>query len=134
MPRSLSTPTGAVRVKAGVQFTRIAPAGFRILAALEHAARGLALPLTITCACDGHPASDPHTQGNAYDVRSHGFTAAQKRTVLAEVLLNLSAGEDDAPIVTGVGLATRGFFGQLEASDTENEHFHFQKRRGTTYP
>lgn len=123
-----------VRVKAGVSFTRIAPAGFRLLAAIEGTARRLQLPLTITCACEGHPATDPHTKGEAYDVRSHTLTAAQQRDVLRDVLLDLGDDVDDAPIEIGIGVATRRFYGQLEDPGGANAHLHFQRRKGTTYP
>jgi hypothetical protein len=117
-----------VTVKAGVRFTRIAPAGFRLLGALERTARRVEIPLVITCACDGHPPGNPHTTGEAYDVRTRTLTPAQQALVLRETLLALSDGEADAPTYAGAGVATRQFYGQLEV-----DHFHVQRRKGTTY-
>jgi hypothetical protein len=123
-----------VQVKPGVYFARVAPAGVRLLGALERTARRLQLPLLITCACEQHPPDDPHSKGEAYDVRSWSFTPAQKDAVLRQVLLELSDGETDAPTVTGIGLATARFYGQLEHPGHPKEHFHFQRRKGTVYP
>lgn len=126
---------GVVRVKAGVQFTRITPAGFRILGALEQTVRPLAYDLTITSACDGHPATDPHTRGDAYDVRTQALSVAQKTYVLRAMLLALSNGSAlDAPVEVSGGLATGRFFGQIEDPGGPQEHAHFQLRRGRTYP
>ena len=123
----------SLQVKAGVAFTVITPAGFRLLGAIERTARHLQLPLTITCGCDGHPPSDPHMTGDAYDVRAHGLTEDQKQAVLHWVMVELIEGTTDAALPTGIGVATRHFYGQREDPGGANEHFHFQRRKGTTY-
>jgi len=107
-----------VRVKPGVAFTVIAPAGWMILAALKRTARILRVPLTITSACDGvHSGpTDPHARGEAYDVRSHDLDPALRPKVLA---------------LMRVDLGTAGFYGALEDAGTSNAHFHFQIRKGT---
>ena len=112
---------GVVRVKNGVQFTVIAPAGFRILSALDQTATKLDVDLIITSACDGQHSGpeDPHKKGEAYDVRSQGFTADEKDDILTEVM--------------GI-LGWEHFFGFLEAPDTDDEHFHIQRKKGTVYP
>lgn len=112
---------GVLRVKDGAQFTRIAPGGFRILGALDRACQQLGLDLTVSSACDGAHSGpdDPHHSGNAYDVRSHDFDAPTKAKVLAEVM--------------GL-LGWERFYGFLEAPGTDNEHFHFQVKKGTVYP
>jgi hypothetical protein len=109
----------SVHVKAGVQFTRIAPAGFRILGALEQLARTIPLALTITSACDGvHSGpNDPHHRGEAYDVRSHDFDAVTKQQVVDRLRAEL--GPQFAVI--------------LEGPDTPNEHLHCQVRKFTVY-
>lgn len=111
---------GCVYVKMGVLFSVIEPGGFRILSAIDQAAAKLNFDLIITSACDGvHSGpTDPHHRGMAYDVRSHEFTEDQKNSVLAEILKTLGP----------------AFFGFLESPDTDNEHFHFQVKKGTTYP
>lgn len=110
-----------VRSKDGVEFTKIEPAGFRIIAAIDHASRSLGLDLTITSACDGAHSgpNDPHHLGQAFDVRSHDLTSEMKDRVLQFVMAELG---------------TDRFFGWLEAAGTDNEHFHFQIKKGTTYP
>jgi hypothetical protein len=110
-----------IRVKEAVQFLKIAPAGFRILSAIDQAAKKCAVDLVITSACDGcHSGqNDPHHRGEAYDVRSHDFSAEQKQRILAEVM---------------GALGWEHFYGFLEAAGTDNEHFHFQVKKGTVYP
>lgn len=129
--------TGVLRVKAGVAFTTIAPAGFRILSALERTARAMGLDLTVTSACDGAHSgpTDPHKLGEAYDIRSHGLTGEQKGDVLVAILTDLADhGEHLERDVVGYWLASTHFYGFLEAVGTENEHWHVQRRHGTTYP
>ena len=108
-------------VKSGVLFTLIAPAGFRILSAIDQTAAKLNLDLIITSGCDGvHSGpSDPHHRGEAYDVRSHEFDQDTKDKVLDSIMAVL--GWDD-------------FYGFLESPATDNEHFHIQVKKGTTYP
>jgi hypothetical protein len=113
--------TNVLRTKDGAQFSVIAPAGFCILSALQQATQRLALDLTITSACDGEHSGpeDPHHRGEAYDVRSHDLTEHQKLSVLNTVM--------------GV-LNWERFYGFLEAPGTDNEHLHFQVKKGTQYP
>lgn len=126
----------AIHVKDGVKFSRISPAGFRLLGALERTARRLKVDLTITSGTDGHLSDDPHTEGHAYDVRTHDLTDEQKQLVLKETMLDLAEDGNmlDAPILANGGLATLHFFGWLEHRGTEAEHLHFQKRKSVAYP
>jgi len=117
-----------VLVKPGVSFSAIAPAGFRILSALESVSRRLGISLTITSACDGEHSGpgDPHHRGEAYDVRSHGVNA--KDTVLLAVMRELGEPQPESG-----GFVTRCFFGWIENAGSDNEHFHFQLRHGAEY-
>ena len=110
-----------VTAKPGVQFTVISPGGFRILAAIDDTCQKLGLDLVITSACDGEHSgpNDPHHRGEAYDVRSHGFTEEDKDEILASLIDIL--GQDH-------------FYAFLESPGTENEHFHIQVKKGTTFP
>ncbi len=110
-----------VKVKDGVTFTKIAPAGFRILNAIETTARRAGFDLVITSACDGLHSGpdDPHRRGEAYDVRSQGFTPDQKLVILNCFLALLPADQ---------------FYCFLEAPNTSNEHWHLQIKKGTVYP
>lgn len=130
---------GIVRVKPGVLFTVIAPAGFRLLAAIERTARALAIELTITSACDGEHSgpTDPHHRGEAYDVRTRNLTEPQKDGVLREILNACHDAGDGSPRpVDGTprSLATGRFFGFVEAPGDVNEHIHVQVRKGRVYP
>jgi hypothetical protein len=136
---SPSSIAGVVSVKAGVQFTAIAPAGFRLLGAIERAARALRVELTITSACDGAHSGpdDPHHRGEAYDVRSKTLTLGQKEVVLFEILRGCSDEGMGLPErVPGIAhsQSTARFFGFLEAAGTDNEHIHVQLRKGRNYP
>lgn len=126
---------GYLTVKPGVLFTTIAPAGFRILAALHTVAHDLRVPLVITSACDGAHAgpNDPHHRGEAYDVRTHSLPEAVKDDLLAAVLLELSGHEEPIQAVS-IGYATTLFYAQLEERGGENEHLHVQLRNGRTFP
>jgi hypothetical protein len=110
-----------VRSKLGVQYLPIAPGGFVILSAIQQACERCALNLTITSGSDGEHSGpgDPHHRGEAYDVRSHDLTPQQKTSVLNAVMTILG---------------WERFYGFLEAEGTENEHFHFQVKKGTEYP
>ena len=114
-------PDRVVRVKDGVQFSKIAPGGFRILEAISTVARRVGVDLTITSACDGMHSGpeDPHHRGEAYDIRTHDMDVRMKAVVLNALQALL-------PI--------EQFFSFLEAAGTPNEHFHIQVRKGTTYP
>jgi hypothetical protein len=107
-----------VRVKDGVQFTTIAPGGFRILAALDRACLQISHDLTITSACDGEHSGpdDPHHRGEAYDVRTHDLP--DKETALRSIQFFLGP----------------RFYAFLEDPGTENEHIHAQVAKGTVYP
>jgi len=110
-----------VRVKPGISFATIAPGGFHMLSAIDQCAKALDCDLVITSACDGEHSgpNDPHHRGEAYDVRSHDFSQEQKDRILAQIMHYLG---------------WERFYGFLEAPGTENEHFHFQVKKGTTYP
>jgi hypothetical protein len=134
-----SAGVGIVLVKPGVSFATIAPAGFRLLGAIDAAARRLAVTLTITSGCDGAHSGpdDPHHRGEAYDVRSRDLADAIKGAVLAEIMRACNDdGVGPARPVPGIAssLASAKFFGFLEAAGTDNEHLHIQLRKGRSYP
>jgi hypothetical protein len=115
---------GKVLVKTGVEFTRIAPAGARILEVLRALVTELPFNVTITSACDGvHSAGDaggrqdPHYTGEAYDLRTRDLTALEKGRLLMELQRRLGD----------------RFYAFLEAPLTPNEHIHVQRRKGTVY-
>lgn len=110
-----------VYAKSSVLFTVIAPGGFRILSSIDQAAKKLNCDLIITSACDGLHSGldDPHHRGEAYDVRSHDFSPEQKDQVLAQIMNYLGWEQ---------------FYGFLESPNLDTEHYHFQVKKGSTYP
>jgi hypothetical protein len=114
---------GVVRLKDGVLFSVIAPAGFRILSAIDQTAEAMGRDLEITSACDGvHSGTpeEPHHSGEAYDVRTHDFPSEQFKQMVLEGIMQR--------------LDPERFFGFLEDSGTDNEHIHCQRKKGTVYP
>lgn len=111
---------GVTRVKDGVTFSRIAPAGFRILSAIDQVAFALGTDLVITSACDGAHSgpNDPHHRGEAYDVRTHDMSEELKQKVLSEIQRRLDS---------------EHFYVFLEAAGTPNEHIHGQVKKGVPY-
>jgi hypothetical protein len=109
-----------LRTKPGVEFKVIAPGGFVLLAAIQDAASMAGVDLTITSGSDGEHSgpNDPHHRGEAYDVRCHDLTDAQKTTVIDSISR----------------FAGPHFYVFLESPGTENEHIHCQVRKGTVYP
>lgn len=127
--------TGCVRVKDGVAFTVISPAGFRILAALDAVARQLLYDLTITSACDGAHSGpdDPHHLGSAYDIRTKPLSPSAKDDLIVMLLSELADNSEQLQPV-GTGFAIGRFYAQLEDRNGPNEHLHVQLRNGRTYP
>ena len=105
--------------KPGVLYTVISAAGFQILSALTRAAVIVGQDLEITSACDGEHSGpeDPHHEGKAFDVRTHGLH--DKHLALATIKSLLDYNK---------------FFAWIEDEDTPNEHIHIQLRHGMVYP
>jgi hypothetical protein len=112
---------GVLRVKDGVLFEKISPSGFRILSAIDQVSNKWCKDVTITSGTDGQHSgeNDPHHRGEAFDVRSQDFTQVDKTQFLNDVMQILGF---------------ERFYGFLESPETDNEHFHFQVKKGTTYP
>ena len=114
---------GILRVKPGVVFTpQLPPAGARILEVLKRATQSYGVDVTITSAADGvHSGpTDPHYTGEAFDLRTHDLTAAQKSRLLNDLW-------------AGLYREPRQFYAFLEAPNTPNEHIHVQRRNGVIY-
>lgn len=125
--------TPCVVTKPGVQFDRIAPGGFKILAALQAASFIFDRDVVITCGTESHPATDPHARGEAFDVRAAGMSDA---TVLAFVdYLNRQLGPAftvlyETPSKPSGVLASVAYVN----AGASAPHFHVQVRKGTNYP
>lgn len=129
---------GLVLFKPGVVL-RPDSAGVRILGTLDRLARAWRFDVTVTCGSEGHPPTDPHTLGRAFDVRVHDYTDSQKTYLLEQALLDLRDGAFDATetlTIPGIWLAraNQRWFGQIEAHGEADEHLHLQLRKGVTWP
>ena len=114
---------GILRIKPGVVFTpQLPPAGARILEVLKRLVASYSFDVTITSAADGAHSgpADPHHTGEAFDLRTHDLSVAQKSLLLHDLQV-------------GLYREPRQFYAFLEAPDTPNEHIHCQKRNGTVY-
>lgn len=115
----------------------LGPAHFRLKAAWEAVARRWGLILQITAGTNGQHSGpdDPHTWGNAFDVRAHTLTEANKPLVLQAVLKELSDSPTDDPVLPNgdQGYCTKLFYAFLEDPATPQEHFHSQLRHGRDY-
>lgn len=115
---------GRLLIKPGVVLgSSLTPAGARILDTLKRNVRAYGFDVTITSARDGTHSgpNDPHVLGEAFDLRTHGLSTAQKTLLLSDLKSDLYRG------------AMPHFFAFLEAPNTPNEHIHCQRRAGTTY-
>lgn len=124
----------ALVCKPGVIIGNPTPAGMRLLSALEHTCRALGRTLTITSGRDAHGANTPHGRGEAYDVRTKGFTHEQKVNLLLLTVNELRDDLDEVLVETSGGLASRKFFAFIEDLGKPNEHLHAQLRKGRVYP
>lgn len=125
---------GVVRVKRGVKFTIIRPAGFRILAAIDTTAMMVGRDLEITCGTEGHAPTNPHTLGEAYDVGVRGLSVAD--IVRVKDVLRSALGPSFTVLYECPELPADGMLARIA---TVNElatapHFHIQRKRGTVYP
>lgn len=120
--------------KPGVKFDRILPAGFRIIKALGVVALESGHTLEITCGTEDHGPNDPHTLGEAYDVRAAGFSADQvidlRRRLISELGAAFTVLYECPSTPADFALATIAY---LNAGATA-PHFHLQRRNGTMYP
>lgn len=60
-------------MKPGVDLSGLQAGGARILAVAAHAPLELGLDVTVTCGKERHPPTDPHSLGNALDIRVIGL-------------------------------------------------------------
>jgi len=130
---------GSLIFKGSVKFDKPTVGGACLLAALAWTAHQSPFDLMVTCGTEAHEPDDPHTKGNALDVRSHSFSLADKNSVFHLIMSYLSdltdqLGADARVISTSDGLATALFFGFIESEGMPNEHFHLQVRKGQHVP
>lgn len=122
-----------LRHTADCTFDRIAPGGFRILAALDHATQVVAHDLTITAGTNDH-VTGRHPLGEAYDIRTRDLdvpTIVRLRQVLQSslgprftVLFECPTPPSD-PILQAFATIN---------PDASAPHIHVQVRKNLDYP
>ena len=122
-----------VRHRPGVQFDVIAPAGFRILSALDQAAQRCGVDLMITSGTDSHE-TGAHPGGEAFDVSVLSLSAQQIADVKASLERTLG------PLFTVLyevrevpSDPTLRPIAYVNAKAT-GPHFHVQRKKNTTFP
>lgn len=124
----------SLRHRSSARFDRIAPAGFRILSALDRATELMSTDLLITCGTDSHPSSDPHATGEAYDVSVASLAPNQivnLKHMLEEDLGTLFTVLFETPTKpVDSRLAPIAYVNK----DATGPHLHIQRKRGTIYP
>lgn len=131
---------GVLRIRSSARVLNPAPAGFRILSALDQLAASLPRDIDITSGDEGddwRAATDPHQTREAYDISIKTWSEAQivlayrflartlgaKFTVLFEVPPGLVAGlSQPLKDIAYVNAKATGI------------HFHCQRRKGLVFP
>lgn len=128
--------TARLHVKPGVILDGLAPGGCRILVVVAAAVEALGHDQTITNGIEGHPINDPHTRGDALDVKALELTddeiLAQHKYFVGQLgpafTVLYECPPDDAPIdepLKSIAYLSDG---------ASAPHFHIQVKKGTTYP
>lgn len=123
-----------VLTKPGVRFDCIAPAGFRILAAIVACAAALGRDILITSGTDSHSLPDPHARGCAYDIGLANWSADNISQGLTFLRGNLG------PLFTVLYEVPRKPLDPTLIplayvnSVATGPHFHIQPLKGSTWP
>lgn len=128
--------TAHVQLKKHAAIRTIAPAGIRILAAIDQAARYMGIVLTITSASErrGRAETDPHMTGEAFDVSVIGLTPKETRDLWRSLTLTLGTAFTvllEAPIGMDIGELTDIVYHSKGATAL---HLHVQRKKGTVWP
>lgn len=129
----MSAAIPVLRAEPDVEFRRIAPGGFRILAALDHATSVLGRDLVITSGTDSHGAGR-HPVGEAFDVRTRDLDVPSIVRLLRVVQDGLGPRFTvlyETPVPPTDPILAR--FATVNPHAT-GEHLHAQVRKGTKYP
>lgn len=129
-----------LRIRPGVTIQNPAPAGFRILSALDQLALMRLNDLVITSGDEGgdwRSASDPHQTGEAYDVSVKGWS--EDDVIVGYKYLTRLLGarftvlyEVPPQIVDSLPQALKDI--AYVNPKATGIHVHIQRKRGTTYP
>jgi hypothetical protein len=125
-----------VRLKPGAEVRVLAPAGVRILAAIDRAAQHLETVAIVTSGSEerGRKPTDPHMTGEAFDVSVAEWDEAMVRAVYRSLRSTLGAGFTvllEAPALVDVGGLRDLVYRSANATGV---HFHIQRKKGTRWP
>lgn len=102
----------------------VTPAGLRILSVLQQIASAQDRDLVLTAGTNGNHSGpgDPHTRGDAFDLRLLDRSPIQRQTLVGLIVAKL-------------GPAFTVLYEMAEATpQTTEEHCHIQVKKGTVYP
>lgn len=130
---------GVVQTKAGVQFAMIHPGGFEILSALVTLAGMQVGDIEITCGTEGHPPTDHHSFGEAYDISIQDLTGDQIFALCQRLKATLGAKFTILYEVPSAAQAVKSNIGDLSPylyvnAGATAPHIHVQVKIGATYP
>ena len=132
--------TSVLRIKPGATVRNPAPAGFRILSALDQLSAKMKRDVVITSGDEGEEwraATDPHQTSEAYDVSVKGWDSQE--VLFAYRFLSITLG----PLFTVLYEVPTAVVADLPQSlrdiaypnkTATGIHFHLQRKKGTTYP
>ncbi len=131
---------GVLRIRAGATIQNPAPAGLRILSALDQWALMADQDVVITSGDEGsdwRAPTDPHQTGEAYDVSLKGFDPEQLVTAYRFLAKTLGARftvlfEVPPAIISTLPQALIDI--AWVNTKATGMHFHLQRKRGTTFP
>jgi hypothetical protein len=129
----IGTMIPVVRCKPEVAFARIAPAGFRILAALDGASKVLGFDMWITAGTDSHT-TGRHVTGEAYDISVKDWSVPillKVKRYLEQVLGDRFTVLYEVPTTpSDPDLAQIAYVN----GDATGPHLHVQVKKGSEYP
>lgn len=127
-----------VQLKPGAKIATIAPAGIRILAAIDSCAESAGVVVTITSGSEdrGRLATDPHMTGEAFDISVNGFTDHQIIAIVGYLRLYLGVRFTvlyEVPKLAMTATPEMRGIATFNPSATA-PHIHIQRMKGTTWP
>lgn len=126
-------PVHVLRCKPGVTFACIAPGGFRILAALDNAAKVMSVDLIITAATNDHT-TGRHVSGEAIDISTRDLTPQMVQRL--KRVLEQALGDRFTVVFETPTLPTDPILQSIAwvNGDATGAHLHIQVKKATTYP
>lgn len=103
-----------------------------MLAALEDASALIKVDLVVTCGREGHPPTDPHTRGQALDIRSRDLGEGQIWSVYDHLKRTLGP---KWTVLYECKSKPKGFLGSFAYVNPKASaaHFHVQPLKGTIW-